>query len=167
MTSRNHKRYFRAPLFADGDRRLSGRLCGVHDTDETLSLTLAMANVGNRLDWGMPLVLDKHCIGGIPGCSSSDGVDAPRRHLCAKVGVGNTYEREASMVEVTMIGLDIAKNAFQAHSADAAGRHVFSRRIARGKVLEFFAGQLKCLVALEACGGAHHWAASRCAWATK
>ena len=49
------------------------------------------------------------------------------------------------MVEVTTIGLDIAKNAFQAHGAEAAGRQVFSRRIARGKVLKFFAGQSKCL----------------------
>ena len=44
---------------------------GFMTTDETLSLTLAMANVGNRLDWGMPLVLDKHCIGGIPGNRTS------------------------------------------------------------------------------------------------
>jgi transposase len=35
---------------------------------------------------------------------------------------------------------------------------VFSRRLSRGKVLEFFAGQPRCVVALEACGGAHHWA---------
>jgi transposase len=62
------------------------------------------------------------------------------------------------MLEVSMIGLDIAKNVFQAHGADASGCQVFSRRISRGRVLEFFAGQPKCLVALEACGGAHHWA---------
>ena len=62
------------------------------------------------------------------------------------------------MAEVITIGLDIAKNVFQAHGADAGVHQVFSRRIARVKVLEFFAGQPKCLVALEACGGAHHWA---------
>ena len=38
------------------------------------------------------------------------------------------------------------------------GHQVFSRRIARGMVLGFFAEQPKCLVALVACGGAHHWA---------
>jgi transposase len=70
----------------------------------------------------------------------------------------NTYEKEATMAEVVTIGLDIAKNVFQAHGADAGGHQVFSRRIARGKVLAFFAEQPKCLVALEACGGAHHWA---------
>lgn len=62
------------------------------------------------------------------------------------------------MTEVITVGLDIAKNVFQAHGADASGRQVFSRRIARGKVLDFFAGLPRCLVALEACGGAHHWA---------
>ena len=62
------------------------------------------------------------------------------------------------MTEVTTIGLDIAKQIFHAHGADAAGRAVFSRRITRGKLLDFFAKQPHCLVALEACGGAHHWA---------
>ena len=35
---------------------------------------------------------------------------------------------------------------------------VFRKRLVRAKVLEFFAGQPPCLVALEACGGAHYWA---------
>jgi transposase len=60
--------------------------------------------------------------------------------------------------EVSTIGLDIAKSVFQAHGADAAGRELFSKRITRAKLLEFFAGQPRCLVAMEACGGAHHWA---------
>jgi len=60
--------------------------------------------------------------------------------------------------EVTTIGLDIAKNVFHAHGADERGRVVFSKRISRGKLLEFFAAHPRCMVALEACGGAHHWA---------
>lgn len=62
------------------------------------------------------------------------------------------------MKEVSTIGLDIAKYAFHVHGADASGHAVFSKKISRGKLLEFFAGQPRCLVALEACGGAHHWA---------
>lgn len=62
------------------------------------------------------------------------------------------------MNEVSTIGLDIAKHVFHAQGADALGRQVFSRKIGRGKLLEFFAKQSRCLVALEACGGAHHWA---------
>ena len=62
------------------------------------------------------------------------------------------------MAEVSTIGLDIAKNVFHAHGADAQGRGVFSKRLSRAKVLTFFATQPRCKVALEACGGAHHWA---------
>ena len=62
------------------------------------------------------------------------------------------------MPEVTTIGLDIAKHVFHAHGADARGRGVFSKRLSRAKVLTFFASQPRCTVALEACGGAHHWA---------
>jgi transposase len=61
------------------------------------------------------------------------------------------------MSEVSTIGLDIAKNVFHAHGADASGRALFSRKISRTKLLEFFAKQPRCLVALEACAGAHHW----------
>lgn len=62
------------------------------------------------------------------------------------------------MSQVITIGLDIAKNVFHAHGADARGAMVFSRKLTRGKLLDFFAGQPACTVALEACGGAHHCA---------
>jgi transposase len=59
---------------------------------------------------------------------------------------------------VITIGLDIAKNVFYAHGADERGGAVFSRKLSRGKLLDFFARQPACLVAMEACSGAHHWA---------
>jgi transposase len=62
------------------------------------------------------------------------------------------------VAEASTIGLDIAKRVFQAHGADATGRAVFRKRLTRTKLLEFFASQPPCVVALEACGGAHHWA---------
>lgn len=40
-------------------------------TSETLAMTRSMADVGSRLDWQAPLVVDKHCIGGIPGNRTS------------------------------------------------------------------------------------------------
>ncbi|MBB4383572.1 transposase [Bradyrhizobium sp. SBR1B] len=61
-------------------------------------------------------------------------------------------------MEVSTIGLDLAKNVFQAHGADAAGATVFRKQLRRNKVLEFFAKQPTCLVAMEACAGAHYWA---------
>jgi transposase len=54
--------------------------------------------------------------------------------------------------EVSTIGLDIAKHVFHAHGADERGRAVFSKKISRGKLLDFFAAQPSCTVALEACG---------------
>src|SRR3954469_21891391 len=65
------------------------------------------------------------------------------------------------MGQASTIGLDIAKRVFQAHGADATGRVVFRKRLVRAKVLEFFAGQPRCLVALEACGGGHPWGGRR------
>ena len=61
------------------------------------------------------------------------------------------------MTEVSTIGLELAKNVFQAHGADAAGAPVFRKKLRRDKVLAFFAAQPPCLVAMEACLGAHHW----------
>jgi transposase len=61
------------------------------------------------------------------------------------------------MGDVTTIGLDIAKASFQAHGADATGAVVFRRKLTRGRLLAFLAAQPRCLVAMEACAGAHHW----------
>ncbi|MCC2664075.1 MAG: transposase [Geminicoccaceae bacterium] len=61
-------------------------------------------------------------------------------------------------MQVTTIGLDIAKSVFQVHGIDARGRVVLRKRLARAKVLAFFANLPPCRIGLEACGGAHHWA---------
>ena len=61
------------------------------------------------------------------------------------------------MAKVCMIGLDLAKDTIQAHGADGDGAVVFRRKVARSKLLEFLAGFEPCIVAMEACAGAHHW----------
>ena len=61
-------------------------------------------------------------------------------------------------MQAITIGLDIAKSVFQVHGVDAAGRTVVRKRLARGRVLTFFANLPPCVVGLEACGGAHFWA---------
>ena len=53
------------------------------------------------------------------------------------------------MSEVIIIGLDIAKYVFHVHGADERGRVIFRKRINRGKLLDFFAAQPNCTVALE------------------
>jgi transposase len=60
--------------------------------------------------------------------------------------------------QVTTIGLDIAKHVFQVHGADAAGHVLFRKRITRAKLLGLLAAQPPCIVAMEACAGAHYWA---------
>ena len=61
-------------------------------------------------------------------------------------------------MEITTIGLDIAKRVFQAHGADATGKAVLRRKLQRSEVLTFLKGLPPCLVGIEACGTAHHWA---------
>ena len=62
------------------------------------------------------------------------------------------------MDQVTTIGLDIAKQVFQVHGADAAGHVLLRKRVTRAKLLGLLAAQSPCIVALEACAGAHFWA---------
>src|SRR5215207_9736771 len=61
-------------------------------------------------------------------------------------------------MEISTIGLDIAKRVFQAHGVDAQGRAVLRRKLQRAEVLAFFEKLPRCLVGIEACGTAHHWA---------
>jgi transposase len=60
--------------------------------------------------------------------------------------------------ELTTIGLDIAKSVFQVHGIDAAGEVVLRQRLTRRRVLPFFASLPRCLIGIEACATAHHWA---------
>jgi transposase len=61
-------------------------------------------------------------------------------------------------MQVSTIGLDIAKSVFQVHGVDAAGEVVVVRKLKRSQLLGFFAGLAPCRVGLEACASAHFWA---------
>lgn len=61
-------------------------------------------------------------------------------------------------MNVTTIGIDIAKKVFQVHGADAQGRVVIRKSLRRAQFLTFFANLPPCLIGMEACAGAHHWA---------
>lgn len=61
------------------------------------------------------------------------------------------------MSEIITVGLDLAKMVFQVHGADAAGQPVLRKKLRRGQVLAFFSELQPCVVAMEACGGAHYW----------
>jgi transposase len=61
-------------------------------------------------------------------------------------------------MQMRVIGLDIAKHVFQVHAVDADGRAVAQVRLRRSQVLDYFRALPPCLVGLEACATAHHWA---------
>src|SRR3974377_2367287 len=61
-------------------------------------------------------------------------------------------------MQITTIGLDIAKNVFQVHGIDAAEKVVVRKQLRRGQVLKFFAAVPPCLVGLEALGSGDYWA---------
>jgi transposase len=65
---------------------------------------------------------------------------------------------EPSVMQITTIGLDLAKNVFQVHGVDAEGSEQIRRKLRRADVLRFFEKLTPCLVGMEACAGAHHWA---------
>jgi len=61
-------------------------------------------------------------------------------------------------VQLTTIGLDLAKQVFQIHGVDATGSVVVRRRLRRAEVLRIFSATEPCLVGMEACATAHYWA---------
>jgi transposase len=61
-------------------------------------------------------------------------------------------------LEITAIGADLAKSVFQVHGVDERGKTVLRKQLRREQMVEFFAKPPPCLVGMEACGSAHHWA---------
>jgi transposase len=61
-------------------------------------------------------------------------------------------------MQVITVGLDIAKNVFQVHGIDDQGRAVLRRKVRRDQLLKLFGELEPCLVGMEACATAHHWA---------
>ena len=62
-----------------------------------------------------------------------------------------------NLVLITRIGLDLAKTVFQVHGVGAQGEVLIVRKLRRGTMLAFFGRLAACVVAMEACGSAHHW----------
>ncbi len=61
-------------------------------------------------------------------------------------------------MQITTIGLDLARHWFQVHGVDAGGQVVARRKLRRSEVLAFFQSLPPSLVGMEACATAHHWA---------
>lgn len=57
-----------------------------------------------------------------------------------------------------VVGLDIAKSVFQLHTVDMNSGEIVNQQLKRAKVLTYFSNRAPCVIGIEACGGAHHWA---------
>ncbi|MDN0077118.1 IS110 family transposase, partial [Crenobacter sp. SG2303] len=61
-------------------------------------------------------------------------------------------------MNITTVGIDLAKNLFQVHGVNEQGRTVLKKLLKRDQMASFFANLPPCLIGMEACGSAHHWA---------
>lgn len=61
-------------------------------------------------------------------------------------------------MQITTVGLDLAKNVFQVHGVNQHGKIELRKQLKRDQVAAFFANLPACLIGMEACSGAHHWA---------
>jgi transposase len=61
-------------------------------------------------------------------------------------------------MNITTLGIDLAKNIFQLHGADCIGRTVLKKTLTRSKLTSFIANFPKCRIIMEACCGANYWA---------
>ena len=61
-------------------------------------------------------------------------------------------------MKITTVGIDLAKNVFQVHGVNEHGKTVLRKQLKRNQVAVFFANIPRCVIGMEACGSAHHWA---------
>jgi len=64
-------------------------------------------------------------------------------------------------MEITTVGLDLAKHVFQVHAVDADGHVVMRKTLRRAQMVPFFQKLPRCLIGIEACGTSHYWARVR------
>jgi len=84
---------------------------------------------------------------------SSRFLDGARSLGCCTPG-----QQELLMTTVATLGIDLAKNVFQLHGVDACGKVVLRKRVMRDQLLASLANLPPCLIGMETCGGAHHFA---------
>ena len=72
--------------------------------------------------------------------------------------VEDFIKEEPSVDQITRIGMDTSKRFFQLHGVDGEDRPALRRQLTRAQMVSFFEKLAPTLVAMEACGAAHHWA---------
>jgi transposase len=66
-------------------------------------------------------------------------------------------QKRRSNMNITTLGIDIAKNVFQLHGVDQDSKTVLTKRLSRAKLLEFVTNLNPCLIGMESCGGSNYW----------
>jgi transposase len=80
------------------------------------------------------------------------------RHRCARVEMSSNHSQDrGSDMQVTTYGVDLAKQVFQVHWVETDSGEVKRKVLTRGQLQAFFARRAAGVVAMEACGSAHHW----------
>src|SRR6516165_4074621 len=90
--------------------------------------------------------------------SAVDVVDGARSRHRSAIGSSDESLRGAVHMQIATIGLDIAKNLFQVHGIGVGERVVVRKQLRRNQVMAFFEALSPCLIGMEACASAHHWA---------
>jgi transposase len=62
------------------------------------------------------------------------------------------------VMNISIVGIDIAKNVFQLHAVDNTGKAVIKKRMSRHKLVGYVANLPRCRIVMESCGGANYWA---------
>ena len=95
------------------------------------------------------------------GSGWNDGID-PGPLICGLAMGHECYDdirsEEGSAMEITTIGIDLAKSVFAISAADARGKVLMRKQLRRAQVVPFLRQRKPCVVGMEACGGAHYWA---------
>jgi transposase len=97
-------------------------------------------------------------------------MDAPAFNgiSCAKVEVSKQPPNSAgaSGMNITTIGIDLAKNLFQVHGVNERGKPQLRKQLKRAQMLRFFVNLPPCLIGMEAYGSSHFWARNYRSWVT-
>jgi transposase len=83
---------------------------------------------------------------------------APAPALQRHSGAVTQHELGATTMEITTVGIDLAKNVFQVHAISGTGEVLARRALRRAQVMPFFRKLAPCLIGMEASGTSHHWA---------
>src|SRR4051795_6255071 len=96
---------------------------------------------------------------GLACWSGAVGVDGPlTASLCQNEVVADLKHRRPSVDQIIRVGMDRSKHVFQLHGVNAAEEPILRKKLRRQDLIAFLGKLPPTVVALEACGGSHHWA---------